>query len=262
MNIAMFTDDDLLPLSALQHLLFCPRQCALIHVEQLWEENRLTVEGRHLHEKADRGRSESRPGVRIARGLPLRCFRLGLIGKADVVEFRPPAGAVPSAEEGGQRESQGREGAGDGRTEAGDGGGEVLRKRSNTLIPFPVEYKRGKPKPHDADRVQLCAQAICLEEMLAVPVPAGALFYGVTRRRLDVTFDSTLRSTTEDLCRQLRTMIDSRTTPPAVREAKCDNCSLLNLCMPSSLRTSASAYLTRSLARTTNTLPPGKEDSP
>ncbi len=233
----MFTDDDLLPISALQHLLFCPRQCALIHLEQLWEENRLTVEGKHLHEKADHGRSESRPGIRIARGLPLRCFRLGLVGKADVVEFRPLSPAGP------------------GSPEAGTGHDRVMQ------IPFPVEYRRGKPKPHDADRVQLCAQALCLEEMLGTPVPAGALFYGQTRRRLEVPMDTALRATTEDLCRQLRAMIDSAITPPAVREPKCDNCSLLNLCLPDSLTHSATAYLTTALHAATRRLPPGHEDA-
>ena len=128
-----FAEDALLPLSALRHLLFCERQCALIHVEGLWAENRLTVEGRHLHERADSGRSESRPGVRIARTLPIRSLRLGLIGRADVVEFHDAGpGAPPRV--------------------------------------VPVEYKRGRPKLDESDRVQLCAQALCLEEMLGVRV--------------------------------------------------------------------------------------------
>lgn len=142
-------EDALIPLSALQHHLFCPRQCALIHVEGLWAEDAATAEGRILHERADSGQRETRPNVRIARGLALRSLTLGVAGRADVVEFhgRPPR-------------------------------------------PFPVEYKRGKPKAHRADEVQLCAQAICLEEMCNVDVPEGALFYGVTRRRLPVTFDT------------------------------------------------------------------------
>ena len=135
-------EDALIPLSALQHQLFCPRQCALIHVEGLWAEDGATAEGRILHERVDAGRPERRPGVRIVRGLALRSLALGVSGIADVVEFsgRPPR-------------------------------------------PFPVEYKRGKPKAHRADEVQLCAQAICLEEMFGGEVGEGALFYGTTRRR-------------------------------------------------------------------------------
>jgi CRISPR-associated exonuclease Cas4 len=208
----MYPESDLLPLSALQHLLYCPRQCALIHLEQLWEENQLTVHGRHLHEKADSGKSEQRDGVRSVRSLPLRSLRWGLIGKADVVEFR--------SEPGQQR-------------------------------CFPVEYKRGKPKAHDADRVQLCAQAMCLEEMLGEPVAAGALFYGKTRRRLDVAFDPPLRSLTERTIGRLHELIASRKTPAAVYEkAKCERCSLIHLCMPraGSRRVSAGGYFDKALA--------------
>lgn len=200
-----FAEDDLLPLSALQHLLFCERQCALIHVEGLWAENRLTVEGRHLHDKAHDGPSETRAGVRIARGLALRSLRLGLVGKADVVEFHPPASSGGAAR------------------------------------PFPVEYKRGKPKRDDSDRVQLCAQGLCLEEMLSVEVPAGALFYGRTRHRLDVALDATLRRRTEEAAARLHELIARGRTPRAVREPKCESCSLLDLCLPDALRPRLSA---------------------
>lgn len=207
-----FLEDELLPISALQHLLFCERQCALIHIEGLWAENRLTVEGRHLHDKAHDGPSESRAGVRIARGLAVRSFRHGLVGKTDVVEFRPSA--IGHAE-----------------------------------TPFPVEYKRGRAKKHDADKVQLCAQALCLEEMLGTSVPAGALFYGRTRRRLDVAFDHRLRRLTEDTAGRLHALISSRRTPSAVREPKCDSCSLLNLCLPDAMapRRSATGYVARAI---------------
>lgn len=191
----MFSDDALLPISALQHLLFCERQCALIHIERVWVENRLTVEGRILHEKSHEGPDETRSGIRIARGLPLRCARLGLVGVADVVEFRPSS-------EAGKRQ------------------------------PFPIEYKRGKPKSHDADRVQLCAQALSLEEMFAVCIPAGALFYGETRRRLDVPFNTALRQLTERTAARLHELVSIGRTPHAVRERKCDSCSLLPVCMP------------------------------
>ena len=137
----MFTEDDLLPISALQHLLFCERQCALIHVEGLWADNVLTVEGTHMHRRSDEGADEKRDGVRIVRALPLRSLRLGLAGRADVVEFH-----------------RGEPGA--------------------AWAPFPVEYKRGRAKRERCDQVQLCAQALCLEEMLGVEIPAGALFYG------------------------------------------------------------------------------------
>jgi len=209
----MFAEDALLPISALQHLIFCERQCALIHIERLWAENRLTVEGRHLHEKAHDGPRELIDGVRITRGLAIRSLRLGLIGQADVVEFHSPSG---------------------------DG---------TATIPFPIEYKRGRPKPHDADRVQLCAQALCLEEMLAVEIRAGALYYGTTRRRRPVAFDDTLRTTTEAACARLHGLIASGRTPRAVREPKCDQCSLIELCLPDALSPShgAAAYLERAI---------------
>ena len=155
----MLAEEDLLPLSALQHLLFCERQCALIHVEQLWDENLFTAEGRVIHERVHEQGGESRGNIRIERGLPLRSFRLGLVGKADVVEFH--------------------------------------RVTTQRWQPFPVEFKRGKPKRDDCDKVQLCAQALCLEEMLATVVEAGALYYGRTRRRLDIAFDTGLRDETE-----------------------------------------------------------------
>jgi CRISPR-associated exonuclease Cas4 len=206
----VYAEDDLLPISALQHLLYCPRQCALIHLEQLWAENSLTVHGQHLHQRADSGKNELRDGVRTVRSLPLRSLKWGLIGKADIVEFRA----------------------------------EPIDMRC-----FPVEYKRGKPKAHDADRVQLCAQAFCLEEMLSTSVRSGALFYGKTRRRLDVPFDEPLRDLTQRTIAGLHELIASRVTPSAVYEkGKCDRCSLINLCMPKAgSRSSAANYLDRVL---------------
>lgn len=188
-------EDGLIPLSALQHYLFCPRQCALIHVEQLWAEDVATAEGRLLHERADAGGREGRPGVRIARGVALRSAALGVAGKADVVEFH--------------------------------GAGKGQRGR-----PFPVEYKRGKPKAHRADEVQLCAQAICLEEMFGAEVPDGALFYGVTRRRQPVAFDADLRALTALIAAETRAMIAALATPRPVHTPACRRCSLLTLCQP------------------------------
>lgn len=192
------TEEALIPLSALQHHLFCPRQCALIHVEQLWAEDAATAEGRILHEKADSGRPETRPGMRIARGLALRSVALGVSGKADVVEFHGT-------------------------------------RRGERGTPFPVEYKRGKPKAHRADEVQLCAQAICLEEAFGVPVPEGALFYGETRRRQNVTFDDALRGLTAQTAAAARTVIAAQITPAPVLMPACRRCSLETLCQPARL---------------------------
>lgn len=208
----MFVEDELLPISALQHLLYCERQCVLIHLERLWAENRFTVEGRHLHERADSGKREARPGRKTQRAVPLWSYELGLFGKADVVEFH----------------------------------GQEVASGSAPAIPFPVEYKRGKPKAHDADRVQLCAQAMCLEEMLAMPVVAGALFYGRTRRRQDVLFDAPLRDLTRQAAQQLHEMIASGSTPAAVYEKKkCGRCSLASQCLPRVSAGRAAAFIDR-----------------
>lgn len=218
----MFTEDDLLPLSALQHLLFCERQAALIHLEQLWAENRLTVEGTHLHERVDHAPGESRGEVRLARSLPLRSLRLGLSGRADLVELHQIS------------DSDGEAGA-------------VLPGVPGVWRLFPVEYKRGRPKAHHADEVQLCAQALCLEEMLGTTVPAGALFYGQTRRRHDVSLGADLRRETEDAAARLHRLLASGVTPVARREPKCDQCSLIDLCLPDAPAHSARRFLDRLL---------------
>jgi CRISPR-associated exonuclease Cas4 len=231
----MFSEDDLLPISALQHLLYCERQCALIHLERLWAENRFTVEGRHLHERADAGKREARPaGGQTARAVPLWSYGLGLFGKADVVEFRgASAGAPAQADAGFPPLATGNS------------------QPATSLIPFPVEYKRGKPKAHDADRVQLCAQAMCLEEMLGVAVPAGALFYGRTRRRQDVAFDEPLRALTARTAARLHELLSSGLTPPAKYERrKCERCSLMSQCMPRLPATRAAGFLDRVLRDT------------
>jgi CRISPR-associated exonuclease Cas4 len=202
----MFSEDDLLPISALQHLEFCPRQCGLIHLEGLWSENRLTAEGRTMHEKAHEPQTESRPGIRVARSLRLHSFRLGLSGQADVVEFHQlPAGSEDGA---------------------------PLEGRSGRWQPRPVEYKRGSPKTGHCDIIQLCAQAICLEEMLGVRIEKGALFYGKPRRRQEVIFTDELRMETEELAVKLHELVKSGRTPTARYEKKCDSCSLLAQCMP------------------------------
>lgn len=185
---------DLIPISALQHYAYCPRQCALIHLEQVWADNSHTMEGHLLHEKAHSGEATTRKGLRITTDLPLCSHALGVTGQADVVEFR---------KDGGQ------------------------------WLPFPVEYKKGRPhKGSDADQVQLCAQALCLEEMLEVPVPEGALFYGQQRRRSAVIFDDALRERTQTIAAQVQTLFRDGITPPPSDGVACESCSLQEFCLP------------------------------
>ncbi len=198
---------DSLPLSALQHWLFCPRQSALIHVERLWDENRLTAEGRVLHERVDAGHPDSRDGARVLRSVQVASEEHGLHGVADVVEFT-------------------------------DG------------IAYPVEYKRGRPKAHRADEVQLCAQALCLEEMTCVAVPEGALFYGRSRRRKKVAMDSDLRQLTLTVVKEARAAIMSGTLPPPVYDARrCEACSMSDLCRPEAPRDTGPDWMALRLGR-------------
>jgi CRISPR-associated exonuclease Cas4 len=201
----VYSEDELLPLSALQHLLFCERQCALIHVEQVWQENRLTAEGRLLHERVHEGSAESRGDVRIIRGLRLRSLQLGVVGLADVIEF----------------------------VKMDERQGTTLPGAEGSWLPRPVEYKRGRPKPDECDKVQLCAQALSLEEMLKVPVMVGAIYYGLPRRRLRVEFPDSLRNTTREAARRLHEIIDAGVTPRPVYAKKCRQCSLSGFCLPS-----------------------------
>jgi CRISPR-associated exonuclease Cas4 len=221
--VTLYSPDDLLPLSGLQHLQFCERQWGLIHIEQQWDENRLTAEGRVLHERVHAGGSESRPGVVISRGIYIQSLRLGLAGQADVVEFQEVAPGSPHSIE--------------------------LPGRPCCWRPFPVEYKRGKPKPDSCDEVQLCAQAICLEEMFGVTIPGGALFYGSGRRRTGVPFDATLRSRTEALAERMHLLYSAGNTPAAKYQKKCDRCSLFDRCLPRTVsqRVSVHRYLARAL---------------
>lgn len=224
-----YADEDLIPISALQHHLFCPRQCALIHVDGLWAENQLTAHGKVLHERSDspgkttrRSASsfsetdrdhEGSPRVRIERAVPLVSRTLGLVGKADQVAF-------PIDESG------------------------VL-----TGPPRPIEHKRGSPKRLDHDRVQLAAQAMCLEEMLGVTIDEGDLFYNQTRRRERVVIDGRLRQLVRATIAEVRRNIALNITPPAKKQAKCRSCSLLNLCLPSGTGPSRDPmlYLKRSM---------------
>ncbi|HEX8341731.1 MAG TPA: CRISPR-associated protein Cas4, partial [Tepidisphaeraceae bacterium] len=183
----------------------------------------------------------------VTRSLPLRSLSLGLYGKADVVEFHdaPVAPHAPTSNS----------------PVTGMAASVAMSSPPHKAIPFPVEYKRGKPKANRCDEVQLCAQALCLEEMLATPVPAGALFYGITRRRTDVPFDAELRRITLGAIDRLHAMLASGVTPPAKREKKCDRCSLIHLCLPGVLegREPASRYLSRSMAQLTAAAGPQSE---
>ncbi len=204
-------DRETISLSALQHYLYCPRQCALIHVEQQWVENRYTAEGRILHQRVDRPVKRMREGVRTVTGMPLSSKRLGLRGVADVIEFEVVDGAERA---------------------------------------FPIEYKRGRPKAHRADEVQLCAQALCLEEMQGLRIAVGALFYGKTRRRKDVEFTADLRELTEEAASNARAMILSGRTPLPIYSARlCKACSLIEICRPQRLsrRSDVAQWLCRQI---------------
>ncbi|TFU26489.1 CRISPR-associated protein Cas4 [Thermus tengchongensis] len=181
--------DEPIPISALQHYVYCPRQCALIHVEGVWEENLFTLRGRRAHEGVDVPEGMVREGVRVEYALPLFSERLGLVGRADVVEFHGGA-------------------------------------------PYPVEHKVGPRRARLADEVQLCAQALCLEEMLGVEVPRGALFYRASRRRREVRFTPELRALVERTVVEVRALLESARLPPPVHDARCRDCSLVDACMP------------------------------
>jgi len=205
-----YPDAPPVPISALQHALHCERQCALIHVERAWAENQLTAEGRVLHATADRQDARSRRGLRIATALPIASRRLGITGVADAVEFR----SGPDGE-----------------------------------TAYPVEYKRGRPKRHRADEVQLCAQGLCLEEMTGRPVPEGALFYGETRRRMVVAFDAELRAITKATAARVAVILATPSLPAAIFEpGKCRACSLAEVCRPQLAGRSACAFVDRSIA--------------
>lgn len=207
--------DEPIPLFALQHAIYCLRQAALIHLERVWADNRFTAEGNVLHAVADKGGSRKARGVRRVMALPLASKRLNISGVADLVEFHPAEGA-----------SAGKE------------------------LAYPIEYKRGKPKLHRADEVQLCAQALCLEEMTGNPVPEGALFYAETKRRLAVPFDAELRRLTENAVSELQAVFDSRVTPPpTTRRERCRACSLIELCRPDTVARPVRAWRGRMLQK-------------
>jgi CRISPR-associated exonuclease Cas4 len=201
----MFEESELLPISALQHLVYCERQCALIHIERQWEDNRYTAEGTILHDRADNEERENRKNLRIVRGLRIRTMRLGVWGQADVVEFHRVAETENTVS---------------------------LPNTQGRWKPYPIEYKRGKPKINQCDEIQLCAQALSIEEMLGVTVYEGALYYCTPKRRTVIEFNNKLRTETEATICRLHELIRSRQTPKAVYGDKCRQCSLNNICLP------------------------------
>ena len=209
-------DDELwVQLSALQHYRFCPRQCALIHVEAAWNDNRLTAEGRALHERVHSSGREKRDSLIIVRGLRLYSQRHRLSGIADVVEFHQTDDAES---------------------------GVPLPGEKGRWLPFPVEYKRGRPKKSDLDVEQLAGQALCLSEMLSVPVPAGALFYGASKRRKEVQFTEAIFQQVVDLANSVRRLLESGDTPAPIAREHCTSCSLADACLPFDVTRSVAEY--------------------
>jgi len=211
-----YKDDELLLLSGIQHIAFCPRQWALIHIEQQWEENVKTIEGKHLHDRVDDPFDrDSDTKLVVWRSVNLISYALGLSGRADVVEFRP------------------------------SGDGIELSGKPGKWLPYPVEYKRGKPKPDDRDKVQLCAQAMCMEEMFDTTIDEGALFYGEIRRRTTVEFNTPLRDQVAAYAAEMHKLFKQGITPPPVYKSHCKSCSLFDICLPKPLISykSASEYL-------------------
>ena len=202
----MNRETDSLPLSALQHLVYCPRQCALIHVERQWVENVLTAKGRLEHERTHAGYREFRRGKRQISGLRVFSDQLGLHGQIDILELD-----VIDAD--------------------GDDNLPTFGLKGNWQA-YPVEFKHGQPKQNDCDRVQLCAQTICLEEMLGIQINEASLFYQRIRRRENVAINENLRKKTVNTALMLHELFRSGQIPPPVRDARCKACSLKELCMP------------------------------
>ena len=216
----MYREEDYLMLSGLQHFAYCRRQWALIHIEQQWAENERTVDGQIFHSVAhDKARIEKRGELLITRGLPVKSAKLGMSGVCDVVEFH-------KSEE-----------------------GVSLASYEGLWQPYPVEYKKGLPKLNEADEMQLCGQAICLEEMLLCRIPGGSLFYGENRRREPVEFTEELRGKVYDMAKEMHVLWDKGYTPRVKPQKGCNACSLKELCVPTLVRVkSVSAFIEGSLS--------------
>lgn len=211
----IYSEEDFLQLSGLQHFAFCRRQWALIYIEHQWAENYRTIDGELMHEKAhDREFEESRGDQLIKRGVSVYSAELGISGQCDVLEYDRSAEGIP------------------------------LPGKEGLWQPYPVEYKRGKPKENSVDALQLCAQAMCLENMLCCAIPEGALYYGETRRRERITFTEELRAQVRELLRQMHDLYSRGYTPKVKPTKSCNACSLKELCLPKLLKNrSVSAYL-------------------
>lgn len=203
---AEYSSEDLLPLSGIQHFVFCRRQWALMYVERQWQDNLLTVEGKLLHTRVDDPYfTEVRNGVIITRSMPVASYRLGLSGICDVVEFTPSAEGVN------------------------------LHGRTGSYLPAAVEYKRGKEKAGPCDEAQLCAQTLCLEEMLSVHIPRGYFYYGEIRHRIEVEIGSELRSLVVDMAAEMHAYFERGYTPQVKPSKACKSCSLEDVCVPALL---------------------------
>jgi len=211
-----YKEEDFLLLSGIQHFSFCKRQWALIHIEQQWQENLRTVEGHILHEKThDNSIKEKRGDLIISRGMGIFSRSLGLTGACDVVEFhRAPDGIS-------------------------------IFGREGTYKPVPIEYKKGKPKEDESDVLQLCAQAMCLEEMLLCKIPEAFLFYGETKRRLKIILDDELRERVRAIVREMHELYDKKHTPKVKISKACKACSLAEICMPKLCKNPSATYYIR-----------------
>jgi len=214
----LYNEDDLIQLSGIQHFAFCPRQFALAYIELQWKENLFTIEGKILHEKVDDPLlKDSRESIIIWRSVDLISYRLGLIGRSDVIEFK--------------------------RSDTGI----CLPDKEGKWLPYPVEYKRGKPKPDERDEVQLCAQAICMEEMYRTSLEEGCVFYGETRRRTVVSFTKELRKQVTDYAEEMHRLFQDAITPLPIYKPLCKSCSLFDICLPQNTngKCSVNSYLKR-----------------
>lgn len=217
----LYAEDELLALSGIQHFAFCPRQWALIHIERQWQENLRTIQGKQLHERVDNPDFfEARGDILVTRSVPLSSYYLGLYGVADLIEFH-----------------------------AVDEDGISLNGRKGKWLPVPIEYKKGAPKENDIDEVQLCAQAICLGEMLSMAISHGYIFYGETRRRIKVEFSPELRDSVFEKTEQMHTLYQQQITPKPILGKHCKACSLENVCLPKiSKSSSVTNYIHRYLS--------------
>ena len=217
-----YSEEEYLMLSGVQHFMFCRRQWALIHIEQLWAENLRTVDGELFHSNAhDAGFTESRRDLLVTRGVHIHSARLGVSGQCDVLEFHRDSDGVPLAD------------------------------REGYWLPYPIEYKRGSPNAENGDALQLCGQAMCLEEMLCCAIPDGALYYGETRHRVTVPFTPELRSQTETALEEMHDLFRRGHTPAVKPKKSCNACSLKELCLPKLMETvSVRSYLRRALEDT------------